>query len=265
MKRLNKILDIVYTQLTKKDWDNLWIVCADEGKGKSNLLLHIVDYWVNLKYKKIAAEDIKFISLDRIQFVRTLKDCHKFDVIGYDEAGDISNKRAMGRFNFLLTQAYQIIRGDNLFTILVLPNLFDLDAFFTKRRARGFIQIHERGKFAYWSRDRLRKIIALNQSRYIKTPYVVKPTFFDTFSKYNGVLLEPYLEKKKGKMKNVRNDLHKNVKDMEENSIFYQRNKIIGIMHDRIGTKETAEAFGMSERQVQRVVKEIRQPTDDNI
>jgi len=262
VRRLEKVLDIIYYQLSKKDWDNLLIVCADEGKGKSNLLLHIVDYWSRLKFGKVDDSYIKFVCLDRLQFVQTLNEANKFDVIGYDEAGDISNKRAMGRFNFLLTQAYQIIRGDNLFTILVLPSLFDLDSFFTKRRARGFIQIHERGKFSYWSKDRLRKIIALNQSRYIKTPYVVKPTFYDTFPKYKGVLSEGYLLKKKEKMKDVRKELYKSVKDMEENSIFYQRNKIIAIMQEKLGTKETAKAFSMSERNVQIIMQEIRKTQD---
>ena len=79
---------------------------------------------------------------------------------------------------------------------------------------------------------------------------------------YDGVLHEGYMDKKREKMKNVRNDLHKSVKDMEENSIFYQRNKIIEIMHGKLGTKETAKAFGMSERNVQVIMQEIRKTQD---
>jgi hypothetical protein len=265
MKRMHKILDIVYKKLSKKDWDNLYIIAADEGRGKSNLLLWIFEYWLTLKYGSVKPEHIKYVALDRLQFVEALKDAIKFDCIGYDEAGDISNKRVMGKFNFLLTQAYQVIRGDNLFTILVLPNLFDLDPFFTKRRAKGFIQVYERGKFAFWSKDRLRMVIALNQSKYIKTPWVIKPSFFDTFPKYHGALLDPYMEKKANKMKNVRSELYKSVKDMEENGIFYQRNKLVGVMHNKLGTKETAKAFGMSERNVQVIMQEIRKTQDANI
>jgi hypothetical protein len=55
----------------------------------------------------------------------------------------------MSKLNVSITKAYQIIRGDNLLTILVLPSIFDLDGFFTKRRARGLIHITAVRKIKY--------------------------------------------------------------------------------------------------------------------
>lgn len=256
MRRLEAALEVHHNNIVNNDYDGVLILTGDEGKGKSNLLLHIIDWWYNKTKGGVSSEDIKSVGLEVSQFSEALKDAKKYDLIANDEAGDISNKRSMSRMNVLLNQAYQVIRGDNLFTILVLPSVFDLDGFFAKRRARGLIHVTKRGRFNYYSQRRLRRIIALNQNRILKTLNVTMPTFNDTFPKYKGVLIDPYLEKKQEKMQRIREELYNNLKDTQEGKTeYYYRDVLISQIKEKLGTSETASLVGLSTRQIQNIAK----------
>jgi len=215
MKRFNEVMDMQYDALKNRDWDNVVIVVGDEGTGKSTLLLHILDYWNTIKYGKVLKEHIKFINLDIGAWADSLANCEKVDINVLDESGDLSGRRAMSKLNVAVSRAYQIIRGDNINSFLALPDLFWLDGFFTKRRARGMIYVYKRGRFAYWSRDKLRKIIDLNANRVLKSVWVVKPSFYDTFPKYKGILLQPYMDKKKLYMVDTRKELAEAIKEIK--------------------------------------------------
>lgn len=253
MKRLYRAFDIHFKNITSNDYDGVFLITGDEGKGKSNVLLHLLDYWYTKLNGECVESDSKHACLTMQQFSEDLKDCVKFEATGYDEAGDISNKRSMSKLNVALSQAYQVIRGDNLCTFMVLPSLFDLDGFFTKRRARGLIHITKRGALQYYSQKRLRKIIALNQSRIIKSLSIVRPTFVDTFPKYNGVLLQPYLDKKAEKMKEIRNNLYK---ELNEKSQDNQRDEIIiNMAEDGYTQIEIAKAVRLSRERVGQIIR----------
>lgn len=264
MKRLIAVLEIVYKKLTQQDWDNCLILTGDEGTGKSTLGLHILHWWLSKKNGTVNEKDIDYVSLDRKQFLKNLKECGKFDMPIYDESGDISNKRSLSGFNLAITKAYQIIRGDNLFTILILPSIFDLESFFTKRRARGLIHVYKRGRMAYWDKGRLRRLIALNQNKYIKSVWTVKPLFYDTFPKYTGVLSKSYLEKKTNKIKTVRSDLYKEIVEGQTNFLL-QRNKLIVELANKEGTIYVAKLIGVSERIIQAIRKKAREENEPEL
>jgi hypothetical protein len=118
-------------------------------------------------------------------------------------------------------KAYQLIRGENLFTILLIPSIWDLDPFFRKRRVRHLIDIDRRGKFSFWSKERLKIMLEVNDRMIVKNPYIIHPTFSSTFPKYTGELLPAYLEMKKKKMTLVRSqlidDLSSDVVDDDKN------------------------------------------------
>lgn len=261
MKRLNSALEVHHKQVVNKDYDAVLLLTGDEGKGKSHLALHILEWWYNQLYNEVKIEDVKHINLDMQQFAEDLKNLKRFEATVYDEAGDISNKRTMSKMNVLLSQAYQVIRGDNLLTILVLPSVFDLDGFFTKRRARGLIHVTKRGDMRYYSQRRLRKIVSLNQNRILKTLNVVAPTFVDTFPKYKGVLFDPYMDKKKEKMKTVRDKLYNDMKQ-DVNNPKAERDEVIYNIYDQRGLSETAKLVGLSTRQISRIVNKQKE-TDD--
>ena len=205
MKKILRVIAVDYKKLSKEDWDSVLIIAGDEGTGKSQLGLHIVDEWMKLSGRECTEQDIKYICLNIEQFVGQLKQLEKVTPIVYDEAGELSNLRRTSQFNVAINLAYQIIRGKNILTILILPSLFDLDAFFTKRRARGFIQVWTRGKYAFYNKRKLREIMEVYQRK--KNQYIalkkVKPLFKGTFKIYTGVMAKAYKEKKETRMNEV--------------------------------------------------------------
>lgn len=205
-------------------------------------------------YGKITAEDVKHMCLDRDMFMKDLSKLKPKECINFDEGGDLSNRRVMSKFNYEITQAYQVIRGDNLFTILTLPSIFDLDPYFSKCRVRGLIYVYKRGRFAFWSKKRVRKMLAINQHFYVKNYWIQRPTYSGGyFPKYKGVMEAPYLELKKQKMAATRKKLVEG-KGEEES----QRDKIIHIMNEKgLTHKEIGENTGLSRSRVSQILSGV--------
>lgn len=257
IKRLFEVLEIINDAVEKKDWDCPLIIAGDEGRGKSHLNLHFLEKWYELRGVEVTSNLINHINLDIVKWAENLKECKQYDCSIWDEGGSLSNKRSMSKLNYIIARAFQIIRGDNLFSILTIPSVFDLDGFFTKRRAKGLIQVYARGRVAFWSQNRLRAMISLNQNKMVKNPWVVQPTFYDTFPKYKGILLDPYDKKKQDYMKNIRTNLYDEIKSMDAGGGFgSERDKLIVKFHQKFGTSAVAEATGLTDRRVQQIVKD---------
>jgi len=82
-----------------------------------------------------------------------------------------------------------------------------LDPFFRKRRIRHFINVRRRGKFDFWSRDKYRAMLEINDRLPVKNPYVVPATFSGSFKRYPGALMEEYQVMKAEKMTRARAEL----------------------------------------------------------
>jgi len=260
MKRTEAVLDIVYDGLHKKDFDAVYGVFGDEGLGKSNFLLHVLEYWINKKYNEVKPEDVKFIELDIVAWAKTLSELKKGDCCIWDEGGELSNKRSISNLNLSVSQAYQIIRGDNILSFIGMPSPFDLEGFFTKRRMRGMFYVYQRGRVAFWSRERLRKVIALNQYKRVKSVWVLKPTFFDTFPKYKGILHQAYLDKKKLFMKDTRKDLYETVKKIKGKDEKDQYSEeMLKLCNKGLTHRQIAEKFGLSRQAVTSRINKARQ------
>lgn len=216
MKTLFRAVDVVFEKNTKHDWDTVWVITGDEGYSKSTLLKHIIEYWMKLQKGKCEESDAERISLDILEFSKVLKEAKKFEIIPFDEAAEISNKRGMSKLNVILAQTYMIIRADNLFTILVIPSIFDLDGFFAKRRVRALLHVYKRGVFAFYTKDKVRQIISYNATKLYKRVNVVPPTFRDTYPKYKGILEEAYQKKKAARMQGARDKLYELLKNESE-------------------------------------------------
>ena len=215
MRRISRTIERIFYHTTKKDWDAPYAIVGDEGKSKSNLGMHLIDKWYMLLNGQCNEDDVKHLCLDREQFSLDFKDLKQYEATDYDET-DLSNKRTMSSYNYILSKTFQVVRGENLFIILTLPSIFDLDGFFSKRRLKGLFVVYARGKVAFYNQSRLRRIIAYNQNRMIKTTKVVPPLYYDTFPKYKGVLLDGYLEKKNDKMKQIREDMYNEINKEEK-------------------------------------------------
>ena len=213
LKGVKEYLDIVYKN-HQNNWDTVIAIVGKVGVGKSNLALHMLEYWNQKINGKCDPEDIKNMCLNREDFMKRLSNCKKKEMIIYDEAGDISSRSALDKFNKQLMVAYQIIRGDNLFTVLVLPDIWDLDSYFRNKRIKGLFYVKERGKVAFWNRDKIEGILAINQYYPIKNYFAVSPDFTDTYPIYKGAMQDNYKELKENKLlefrKNLLNEKNKN-------------------------------------------------------
>jgi len=255
---LKKCLEVVYKKNTKEDWDTVWIIDGDEGASKSNLALHICQWWydrINADVGGCSEKEVKHMCLDPEQFKKDLAGLKKFEFTCFDEAGALSNRRFMDKFNHEISQAYMMIRGDNLFTVLVLPSFFDLDPYFSKRRVRGLIHVYKRGRFSFWSKHRLRNLAMINAGYPVKNYWVVKPTIFrGRFGKYNGILEEPYKKLKKEKMQQVREKLLAD--DVEKKSIGDpRRENIINAKESGMSNKDIGICFGITGQRVSQLLK----------
>jgi ABC-type dipeptide/oligopeptide/nickel transport system ATPase component len=204
MQSIKKIIDIVKKK-NHQDHDTLFVIVGDEGSGKSNLMLHILE-----EYNKEA--DIRDVAFNKEEFVRVLKNMKRFGNPVFDEAGDgMYSRDAMVGLNKLLIKTYMAIRGYNLFTILVLPNFFDLDSFFRQHRVKGLFQVYKRGSFKFWNKN---QIYYINQSSEKKIK--IKPSVYDTFPKYKGRLKEEYDIKKTERIKQALNNITGNNNILED-------------------------------------------------
>ena len=236
MKGLHILLDHSYKYLKEWDYDNLIIIDGPEGKGKSNLALHGLDYWYTKLYGKVTAEDVKHINLSPKGFVTDLKDLKRYEATVYDEAGDLSNLRQMDKFNYRITLSYQVMRGLNLLTFLVMPSIFRLNPYFVKDRAKFLLHVYKRDRnrayYKLYTRDKIRVILYINQYRVTKKVNVVNPVFHDNFRVYDGVLSKPYLEKKEARLNSVREELYNTVVEEEKADLeleaMYRANKMLG-------------------------------------
>lgn len=246
MRRLERWINVVHKKNTEEDWDTIWIIAGEEGVGKSGLGKHIAEIWYNLLDGQCTADKVKFIALDKQDFVTGLKDISRYQMQIYDEAGELSNMRQMDKFNHMITQAYRVIRGENLFTILILPSVFDLNPFFTTRRARALIQVYKRGQFAFYNRKRLRKIVEINRYYKVKNVQRVPPLFRDKFSIYKGILEEGYEQKKRAKMALTRKKLYQELSESNQD----RELSLLKKAKELYGAEGAAELFGVTSRTV---------------
>lgn len=234
-KVLLKDLDGEKKGLRTCNKDRVIAVTGAEGMGKSNVVLGLFDIWYKeiLKDDNYSEEYIKFFGSNKEEFLSALKECTDKDLrymmVGHDEAAkDLYSRKAMSSFSADMNIAYQVIRGLNLFTILIIPSVLDLDSFFRKRRLTGLIHVfnvdykNKQTQFAYYTKKRLDELIPemrrLAERDNNPDPFKcdISPLFYDTAPLYSGVLKEAYEKRKSDNMKETVDDLHAKHSDSDK-------------------------------------------------
>lgn len=259
MDFIREVVRKVYHYNRYKDWDTLHIVAGDEGKGKSNLMLHLIDNYLQHLKGEVTEQDIGCVAQDHEQFEEVIKNLKKYGCAADDEAGDITTKRAMSSLNVRISNKYKVIRGKNGYSVLLTPTLFDMESYFLKHRCKGLFFVYRRGRVAFWTRESVKKILALNQGRYIKSPWVVKADFLDKFSIYKGPLKEPYNKQKeegmRKKQQESENEEKRSVREIEKEKLI----ELVAYAASKGYTStELSHIFGCTTRSIQRYLKEYR-------
>jgi len=157
---MDRQLDKVKYAVMKKDRDYVMVIDGEEGSGKSVLAQQVG--------KKL---DPKF-NIDNIvftadQFMRSIKTARRFTCIVLDEAFNASNARAsLSQVNRAMLGVATEMRQRNLFIIMCIPSIFDLDKYFALWRCRSLLHVYfrkdgSRGRYLLFPKTK-KKYLYLN-------------------------------------------------------------------------------------------------------
>lgn len=133
---LQYILDEI-EKARRKNWDRTILLTGEEGCGKSTL-----GGWIASELGLASEEDVCY---DPKDFLRTLKDANKGDVVWLDEgARGLYSRDAMTKVNKQLTKAFTQIRVKELVSIICLPHKELLDKNMRNRRIHYWGDVRSR-------------------------------------------------------------------------------------------------------------------------
>jgi hypothetical protein len=204
------MLKVDFYEIVKHDYDNLIVLCGKEGKGKSTLGLWAIEIWLKM-ILKLPNYEQKFktsMGVKPIEWATLLEEISEKGIRGYinnfDEAGDvISGKHSSQKFVTSIEDAWKVIRGLNLETIITTPSIFILSPYIRNHRIRTCWYVEKRGICHVFYGNRLTELISLNENKEQKNMLAVEPNFSFKFPKYTGVFLKEYLAMKNSKMNQV--------------------------------------------------------------
>ena len=229
---LRSVLDDIKEGRLGQDNDCLIVLDGETGSGKSTIaqqMAYYLDPTFNLDRVCFEVDD----------FMEKMYNAKKKQAVIFDEAtGGLNIKRTMSSIVLNLVQFLTEARGLNLFIILVLPSIFDLDKSVAVQRATCLVHVGlnskgKRGYFRFFGKQKKNNL--LNNENCRKTRmYKVAHTFQGRFVGGYVVDEKLYRQKKQDMLKR-----------------FFGRNKNSGVCYNRTVTnkelflKEGEEYFNL--------------------
>lgn len=180
-------------KVIKEDWDMVFLVDGYEGTGKS-VFAQQVAYYSNPLFT------LANIVFTPNSFREAIINASKYHSILYDEAyGGLSSRGSMSQVNRIIVKMLTEIRQKNLFIIIVLPTIFDLDRYVAIWRSRALMHIYsgdgfKRGFFAFYNADKKKQLYMLGKKFYSYSK--PEPNFTGRFTNHYTVDQAAYREKK---------------------------------------------------------------------
>jgi hypothetical protein len=152
-----------------KNQDRFFLFTGLTGSGKSNTVLHFFHMWYNDILKEGATEDkFKDFFAGRLKgFANCLQNAkhQKYRMIVHDEViHDLHAKDGNTRLAKKLYQVYNIIRGKNIFTCVLIPSLCDFSKDFVTERVQHIVHCYEeKGEYfaVYYAPKNTSKLIPM--------------------------------------------------------------------------------------------------------
>ena len=253
MKEIQRLLEKVL-KAHQDQHDTVWIISGDEGFGKSNLLLDIVEEWGLMTDRKYTIENIGLTPQGWVRAI-SIAEPH-IGIAPFDEAGDgLLSRDAMSDFNKDVIKMYTVIRGKGLFTILVLPSFWYLDKFFRMHRVKGLFHVYNRGRVAFWNKQQIKQIILRGEDH--QDIWAAKPSIRDSFPRYDGYLKADYEKLKAEKIAS-------SIKAMEdkyatgEAALTETQSEVLALRKEGKKQREIAEILSISGGRVGDIFAQIR-------
>ena len=190
-KRLISFLDKIKERITKKDKDYVLLIDGYEGAGKSTFAQQIARYVDN-------SLNLNRICMTAEVFKSAVINSGKGQCVIYDEAvTGLTSSDSISRVGKLLKSLMMQMRQKNLFIIVILPIIFDLNKYSVLSRARSFFHIYEKkDRMGYWvgyNRKDLRDLYLKGKKTH---SYKVRSYFNGRFYGKYAVDEEKYRKKK---------------------------------------------------------------------
>lgn len=181
---LDNAANEIITQLNK-DNDALIIVDGSVGSGKSTLA------------QQLAARVDPTFSVDRAcfdadEFKKAIINAGKKQAIIFDEAlNGLNIRRTMSAINVTMTSLLTEIRQKNLFIIMCLPSIFDMDKSIAIHRSQCLVHVYlkngKRGYFRFYGKKAKAKLFGNDFARRTYQ-YVGRSTFWGKY--FSGYVID---------------------------------------------------------------------------
>lgn len=251
---IEKELEKVKKNVTKKDRDYVMVIDGEEGSGKSVLAMQIAKF-LDPKF------NIDNICFNADTFIERLKRAHKHSCIVLDEAFSSANSRsALTEVNRSMIGVATEMRQQNLFVIIVIPSFFDLDKYFALWRCRNLFHVYfkkdgSRGSYIIFPKTK-KKYLYLTGKKFYDYRKPASPYPPCTFNNYYPVDEQEYRKKKaEAFKKRVVSNLAKRWK--------LQRDALAKEMYHNLNVKTASfekiflswGAKPISQREIQRIIQ----------
>lgn len=249
---LHKNLEHIKKIVTTKDFDFVMIVSGLPGLGKSNFAINIAKFFdYNFTEKNIAFTSDEFIELSN-----TLP---RHSALILDESfASLNSKIGMSADFIRIVNHLQLIRQRNLFTILCLPNFFDLNKSIAIYRSSFLVVVYgkefgDRGSFAIFGREEKKMLYILGQ-KYMNYQ-AVKPNFRGRFAKQKAISEEEYMETK---LEHLTQQEKEKLQQIKKDTIV--RNRLVFYLRNDENWKinKIIEISGLSKKTIYNILNEKR-------
>ena len=244
-KRLLKFLDVVKSKLISKDKDYVMLIDGYEGVGKSTFAQQAgmyVDPTLNLDRVCMTADEFK----------NQIINAQKGQCVIYDEAvTGMSSGESITRIGRLLKSMMMQMRQKNLFVIVILPSVFELNKYAVLSRARSLFHMYEAsGKIGYWvgyNKKDVRQLYLKGKKTY---SYKVYSMFRGRFGGKYTVNEEAYRKKKGDALFKLDEDPGKREMTNQQIKWYSQRDVFIKSLKEK----------GLTLQQISDLTKNIEHP-----
>lgn len=191
-KKAKRFLDSkVIPSISKKDKDYVILIDGYEGSGKSTFAQQIGKY-------VDPTLDLDRICMTADEFKQAIIKASKGQCVIYDEAvTGMTAGDSISRIGKLLKSMMMQMRQKNLFVIIILPTIFELNRYTVMSRSRFFFHIYEsKGRMGYWvgyNKKDTKKLYLYGRKNYT---YKIRSFFNGRFCGKYTVDEEQYRKKK---------------------------------------------------------------------
>jgi len=181
-------------QIVRRDWDALYVIDGVVGAGKSCFAMQLGYY---LSDGDFVIDEVTFKPKE---FKAQVLKSPKYNCVLMDESfRGMSSRAALSQTNKTLMSLLQEIRQRNLFILLCIPSIYDIDKYISMHRCAGLFHVtteghmRERGYWKFFNQQQVMRMVADQKWRY---KYPFRSKIFGRFTKFYPIPKEIYEEKK---------------------------------------------------------------------